>query len=103
MGLNSYVTPVIQHPEMPFLAAGAVAIVGGVIESHGWPANGAKALVGTSALVIVASATADSRITPLVHAIGLLLLLASVMATVNAVNRAHTKADPKTKTAKEHK
>lgn len=75
-----------MSPELPFLAAGGVAIVGGAIAEKHWPNNGAKAVVGTVALVIAASATADSRIAPLVHAIGLLLLLTSIMAAVKQVN-----------------
>lgn len=71
-----------MHPELPFLAAGAVAIVGGVIREKHWPANGSKALIGTVALVVASSATTGTRIAPLVHAIGLLLLLTAVMAAV---------------------
>ncbi len=74
-----------MRPEMPFLAAGAVTIAGGAIKEKKWPANTTRALIGTVTLVVVASATADSRIAPLVHAIGLLLLLAAVMAATTAV------------------
>ena len=77
-----------MRPEMPFLAAGAVALAGGVAREKRFPSNGVNAVVGTVALVLVASATDGSRIAPLVHAIGLLLLLAAVMATVTAVNKA---------------
>jgi hypothetical protein len=73
---------------MPYLGAGAVAIVGGTIKEGHWPSNGVKALLGTLILVTAASTTNGSRIAPLVRAIGLLLLLASIMATVNAVNAA---------------
>lgn len=73
-----------MRPELPFLAAGAVAIAGGAARERKWPAEGGRAILGTLALVIVASATADTRIAPLVRAIGLLLLLASVMASVPA-------------------
>jgi hypothetical protein len=69
-------------PELPFLGAGTVAIVGGAIAEKHWPSNGLKAVIGTVALVIAASATAGTRIAPLVHAIGLLLLLTAVMAAV---------------------
>jgi peptidoglycan/LPS O-acetylase OafA/YrhL len=77
-----------MRPEFPFLAAGATAIVGGAIREKQWPSEGAQAAIGTLVLVIFASATANSRIAPLVRALGLLLLLAAVMATVNAVNAA---------------
>lgn len=69
-----------MRPELPFLGAGAVALIGGTARAKGFPPNGLNAVVGTTALVIVASATAGSRIAPLVHALGLLLLMASVMA-----------------------
>lgn len=81
-----------MNPELPFLAAGAVSIVGGAIAEKKWPSNGAKAVVGTVALTIVASATATSRIAPLVHAIGLLLLLTAVMAAVKQANTTKAKA-----------
>jgi hypothetical protein len=74
-----------MRPEMPFLAAGAFAIAGGAIREKQWPSEGAQAAIGTLILVIFASATAGTRIAPLVRAIGLLLLLTAVMATVNAV------------------
>lgn len=73
-----------MRPEMPFLAAGGVALAGGVAKSGGLPKNTLSAVVGTVALVIVASATADTPIAPVVRAIGLLLLLAAVMASVPA-------------------
>lgn len=73
-----------MRPEMPFLAAGGIALAGGVAKSGGLPTNTLPAVVGTVALVIVASATADTPIAPIVRAIGLLLLLASVMASVPA-------------------
>jgi len=80
-----------MHPELPFLGAGAVALIGGAIKERGWPANATTSVVGTVALVLVASATADTKIAPLVRAIGLLLLLASVMAAVNAATRKPSK------------
>ena len=73
-------------PEYPFLAAGTVAIIGGVVRHKGWPPNTLEALLGTVALTIVASATANSRIAPMVHALGILLLLATIMGTVSAIN-----------------
>jgi dolichol kinase len=78
-------------PELPFLAAGTVSIVGGAIAEKHWPSNGVKSLVGTVALVIVASATGSSKIAPLVHAIGLLLLLSAVMAAVKEINSSKAK------------
>jgi len=79
------------RPELPFLAAGAVAITGGAIKEHGWPSNATNAVIGTVVLTVVASASANSRIGPLVHAIGLLLLLGSVMAATTSVQNAKKK------------
>lgn len=76
-----------MHPELPFLAAGGVAIIGGAIREKKWPQHSTTAVVGTVTLVLVASATANTRIAPLVHAMGLLFLLASVMATVRSVQK----------------
>ena len=77
-----------MRPEMPFLAAGAVAIAGGAIKEKKWPAHTASSIIGTVVLVVAASATAGTRVAPLVHAIGLLLLLTAIMA---AVKQAKTK------------
>jgi dolichol kinase len=75
-------------PELPYLGAGIVSIVGGAIREKKWPETTVKSLVGTVALVIAASATADTRFAPLVRAVGMLLLLTSIMAAVKAANQA---------------
>lgn len=80
-----------MRPEMPFLAAGAVAITGGAIREHKWPSRATNAVIGTVILTLAASAATNSRLAPLVHAIGLLLLLATVMATVTSVMNAKAK------------
>lgn len=80
-----------MSPELPFLAAGGVAIAGGAIAEKKWPSNGVKALVGTIALVVVASATTGSRVAPLVHAVGLLLLLSAVIAATKQVSASQKK------------
>lgn len=71
-----------MRPEMPFLAAGGIAIAGGFVREKKWPENGVKALIGTLLLVIVASATSGTSFAPLVRAIGLLMLLAAVMTSL---------------------
>ncbi len=76
-----------MRPELPYLAAGAVAVIGGAIKEKKWPDNTAKAVIGTVVLVVAASATTGTRVGPLVHAVGLLLLLASVMAAVKAAQK----------------
>lgn len=70
------------RPELPFLVAGLTSIVGGVIKEKKWPKDTGRVVIGTAVLVVVASATTNTKIAPLIHAIGLLLLLSTVMATV---------------------
>jgi hypothetical protein len=71
-----------MRPELPFLAAGAVSVIGGAIHQKKWPDNTGRAAIGTVVLVLAASASANTRFAPLVQAIGLLLLLTAVMAAV---------------------
>ena len=80
-----------MRPELPFLAAGAVAIAGGVAAEHKWPSDSTKAILGTVGLTIIASATEGTVAAPLVHAIGLLILLAATMAAINKVQKSKTK------------
>lgn len=76
-----------MRPELPFLAAGGVALVGGARKARGFPPNALGGVIATVILVIVASATSGTRAAPLVHAVGLLLLLTVVMATVTATTK----------------
>lgn len=71
-----------MRPELPFLAAGGIAIAGGFVREKGWPENGTKALIGTLLLVIVASATSGTSFAPLVRAFGLLMLLMAIMTAL---------------------
>ena len=73
----------MMRPEMPFLAAGAVTIIGAAVKEKHWPEKAGRSIVGTVALVILASATTDTPLAPLVHAIGLLLFLVAAMAAIN--------------------
>ena len=72
------------RPEMPYLAAGAVAVIGGAVKEKAFPANGVLAITATIFLVIVVSMTSGTKIAPLLHAIGMLLLMGSIFATVSA-------------------
>ena len=72
-----------DHPEVPFLAAGGVAVIGATIRDGKVP-DLLTPVIGTVALVILASTTADTRAAPLVRAFGLLLLLTTGIAAVNA-------------------
>ena len=71
-----------MRPEMPFLAAGAVTIVGGSVHEKHWPKNAARSIIGTVALVVLSSASEGTALAPLVHAIGLLILLVAVIAAI---------------------
>lgn len=73
----------MPHPEYPYLAAGAVTIVGGAYKEKKWPAESLRVIIGTVALVLIASATGDTPLAPLVHAFGLLILLIAVMSAIN--------------------
>lgn len=77
-----------MRPELPYLAAGAIAITGGAVKERKWPTNATTAIIGTVVLTVVASASANTRVAPLVHAVGLLLALTAVMATVTSVQNA---------------
>lgn len=76
-----------MSPEMPYLAAGSIALAAGVKRERGIPSNATAAVIGTVALVIVASATSGTPIAPVVRAIGLLVLTAAIMAAVPVFTR----------------
>jgi len=80
-----------MRAEMPYLAAGAVSIIGGTAREGHFPSHGLNSVVGTVVLVIAASATSDTKIAPLVRAIGLLLLMTSVMAAVPSLTKKKVK------------
>ncbi|GIH29364.1 hypothetical protein Aph01nite_76740 [Acrocarpospora phusangensis] len=73
-----------MRPELPFLAAGAVALAGGAVRERGWPQEGTGAVIGTVVAVLIASTATGSRFAPLVRAVGLLVLLGAVYAAVPA-------------------
>lgn len=77
-----------MRPELPYLAAGAVTIVGAAAKEKHWPSNAARSIIGTVALVVLASATGDTALAPLVHAFGLLVLLVAAIAAVR-LNQSH--------------
>ena len=72
------------RPELPYLAAGAVAVTGATIRDGKFPALGKPAL-GVVALVLVASATINTKAAPLIHALGLLILMVTVMAATRII------------------
>lgn len=75
-----------MRPEFPFLAAGGIALAGGAKAEGKWPSNWPSVLIGTVVLVVIASATNESKIAPLVRAIGLLLVVTTIMAAVKLNN-----------------
>ena len=74
----------MSRPEMPYLAIGAIAVAGATIKNDKVPGLTLPA-IGTIGLVIVTSASAGTRVEPLVTAIGHLLLISVIIATVNVV------------------
>lgn len=66
-------------PELPYLAAGIVALITGVRREGGFPSNGIPAVIATAVLVLIASATANTKAAPLIRAIGLALLVTAAM------------------------
>ncbi|HXK36068.1 MAG TPA: hypothetical protein VJ553_00615 [Candidatus Paceibacterota bacterium] len=80
-----------MRPELPFLAAGGIAIAGGMARDRTWPKDGTRAALATMILVIVASATADSPLAPVVRAMGLLAVLGAVLVTVPVISKAQVK------------
>jgi peptidoglycan/LPS O-acetylase OafA/YrhL len=83
---------VAAGPELPYLGAGALALVGGAIKQGHWPSNSLAAIIATVMLVVFASATGDTKIAPVVRAIGLLFFMAALFGVVRAsVNKQKTK------------
>jgi hypothetical protein len=75
-----------MRPELPYLAAGGIALVTGVKREGKFPADGMNAAIATTVLVTVASATANTKMAPLVHAIGLLVLMAAIFGAARIFN-----------------
>ena len=80
-----------MNPEFPFLAAGGVSLIGGAIAEGKWPSNALRAIIGTVVLVIIASATTNTKVAPLVRAFGLLTLIVAVMAATKDIQTAKKK------------
>lgn len=76
----------MPHPEIPFLAAGTIAVVGDTVADKKLPEHLTTSIIGTVVLVLVSSASANTRLAPLVHAIGLLLCLTALLAAVKHIN-----------------
>jgi hypothetical protein len=70
----------MARPELPFIAAGGIAVVGATIKTGTLPKLG-RPLIAVIVLVLFASLTSSTKAAPLVQAIGALLLMATVFAT----------------------
>lgn len=73
-----------SRPELPFLAASGIAVAGSTM-AHGKLPDLTRVMIGTIVCVLVASASGGTKVAPLVHAFGMLVLLVSVIAATNSV------------------
>lgn len=69
---------------LPYLGAGVLAIIAGAIRKKDWPDNTLKSTLATVALMLIAGMASQTRLAPLVKAIGVLLCFAAGMAAVRA-------------------
>jgi hypothetical protein len=72
----------MMRAELPYLAAGTIAVTGGVARQGHWPDGGTRAVIATGFIVVIASGLNDTKLAPLVRALGLLVLLGAVIAAV---------------------
>lgn len=88
-----------MNAEIPFFAAGVASIAGGYRREGQFPADGFKAVLATIGLVILSSATNDTKLAPLVRAIGVILFIGALYGAVQAFSsppvktKAQVKAD----------
>jgi hypothetical protein len=71
-------------PEMLFLTATGVALIGAARAQGQWPDGGLKAVVAGAVLVVFASAMAGTQLEPLAKAFGWLTLIAAIYGAVRA-------------------
>ncbi len=81
----------MSHPELPYLAAGGIAIVGATIGDGKLPPLG-RPILGMVAIVVVASLSGGTKLEPLVRQFGILVVIATVIATVNYVRKSRSAA-----------
>lgn len=79
----------MPRAEFPIVLAGGVAIASGMAKEGKWPANGVVSIIGTSALVLVASLFHNSKAAPLIAGIAWLFAIAVL---IKAVPGFHTAA-----------
>lgn len=73
-----------MRPELPYLGAGAAALIGGYRTEGGFPENGYKVIIATVVLLAITALTSGTRIAPLVRAIGLVMFMAAVYGAARA-------------------
>lgn len=76
-----------MQAEIPYLASGGLAIAVGYKNEGGWPQNGTKAVMGTIALVVIASFLGSTQAGPLVAGFGWLLFMAVAFAAITAFSK----------------
>ena len=70
----------MARPELPYIASAGIAVVGATIKTGQLPPLG-RPLIAVIVLILFASATSNTKAAPLVNAIGMLLLMATLFAT----------------------
>ncbi len=70
-----------MRPEMPWLAAGGVSLIGSIARDKAFPHNAFPSVIATAGIVIVAAASRGTKVESLVRAVGVLALIAVVMRT----------------------
>lgn len=83
-----------MSPESPYLVSGALSLVAGARREGGWPKNGTAAVIATAIVVLMASYAGGTKAAPIVRALGIVLLLASAMATITAFRGSPRPARP---------
>lgn len=82
-------------PEAPFLASGLLLFLAGIARQGGLPKEMGRFILGVVALGLFASAAENTKVAPLVRAIGLLFLLSSGMLAVSTMSDAAQKRKAK--------
>jgi uncharacterized membrane protein YccC len=70
----------VARPELPYVAAAGISVVGATIKTGKLPRLG-RPLIAVIVLILFASVTSNTKAAPLVAAIGTLLFMASAFAT----------------------
>lgn len=73
------------------IAAGALTILGGFQREGHWPSHGTEAVIGTAGLAIVAAASENTPVAPLVNAFAWLFLLVAVFLVVPGLSQSFSK------------